>query len=347
MKTLYRMIVSLLISVGTFVALIVYIGVGKVTGALFSVQTPILLLPVILISPAVQTLRALRWKFFLGKLMNTAPSVPNLFLWTAFGDLVNWFMPVGIEGDIAKAKLFSMQGKNGFAPILSTVGIERVLDAAVVASLAFVAASFMTFHLERQVILTLALMLGFGVVVILSVYLSGYKPVIVLSMLNKVTSFMPNSLQTRVMSFASGVTDAAVVFVKLRWSALIFLGYTFIIWFLPVAANFMIFASMNVPLLLPAIVIGSVLMAFSAITPAPPLSAGSFEIIWAIIFTMLGVNLDKAIASGIIAHFMIIVYVIPFGFLATSWLGLSTTDVMSFGIKSPKQQHPTVAPNIL
>ena len=330
MKTSHRMAVSLLISISAFITLMMYVGIEKVTGALFSVQMPFLLILVVLISPAIQALRAFRWKFFLGKLMPAVPSVSNLFLWTAFGDLVNWFMPVGIEGDIAKAKLFSMQEKNGFAPILSTVGIERVLDAAVVASLAFVAASFMTFHLEHQVVLTLALMLGFGVVIFLSVYLSGYKPALVLSILNRAVSFLPNSLQTRVMNFASGVTDAAVAFVKLKWGVLIFLGYTFVIWFLPVAANFMIFASMNVPMLLPAIVIGSVLMAFSAVTPAPPLSAGSFEIIWTIIFTILGVGVDKAVASGIIAHFAIIAYVIPFGFLSVPWLGLSASDVISF-----------------
>lgn len=310
-------------------ALIWYIGVDKIVLALSTVQFPLLLLLVILMNPAFEILRAFRWRMVLTPVVkNRSLSIVRVYAWVLFGDFINWLLVFGVEGDFAKAKLLGMQQKNAFAPILTTVGLERVLDGLTVTGIGIAAICLLNFHTATNFLLTLIIILTVGTAVIAFAAFGIVNRNGAVQLIEASLFFAPDHLKLKLLHFIEGLIDGLHGFASLGHKAIYYVLETIALWSIPIITYVLLFSAMGLSEPLVILMIGSVVMTFSAVTPSPPLSIGSYHIIWTATFVALGMPAAIALATAIISHLCMLVWRMPVGLLVSSWLGIDLKDVL-------------------
>jgi len=329
MGRLKQVVFSTITAIVGLIALIWYIGLQKLVSVLSTVQFPLLLLLVILMNPAFELLRAFRWRMVLSPIVKTRSfSIARAYAWILFGDFINWLLVFGVEGDFAKAKLLGMQQKDAFAPILTTVGLERVLDGLTVTGIGIAAIWLLDFHTATNLFLTLIIVLAVGTLVIAFATFGVVNRNGAVRLIEVCLFFAPDHLKMKMLHFIEGLIDGLHGFASLGHKAIYYALETIALWSIPIITYVLLFSAMGLTVPLVILMIGSVVMTFSAVTPSPPLSIGSYHIIWTATFVALGMPAAVALATAIISHLCLLVWRLPVGLLVSSWLGIDLKDIL-------------------
>ena len=273
--------------------------------------------------------KALRWRLLLRPFKNSA-RVSNLFWIIGVGFLVNTLLPIRV-GDVARAYVVGEKEGLDFAPSLSSIVVEKVLDMIGLLGMGLVAVFFMPLGSGSQGWIMQGLKVV-GVVVAALLFVTALAVVreeSMLTFLDRLSISIPLLARVRVLKFIKnfiGGLKPLYVNVKLLF---INMALTVADWFTFCLGIFFIFAAFNFVIPIGAFVLGGVLVGLSYLLPAPPGYAGTYEVYWTLIFMAMGfTESDLLLAIGLFSHVVSVLVTAVVGYLGIIWLGLSFGKVL-------------------
>jgi uncharacterized protein (TIRG00374 family) len=200
--------------------------------------------------------KALRWRLLLKPFKNSA-RVSNLFWIIGVGFLVNTLLPVRV-GDVARAYVVGEKESLDFAPSLSSIVVEKVLDMSGLLGMGLVAVFFMPLGSGSQG----WIMHGFrvvGVVVAALLFVTALavvKEESMLTFLDRLSIRVPLLAKARVLKFIENfISGLKSLYVNVK---LLFINMALTVadWFTFCLGIFFIFTAFNFVIPIGAFVLG-------------------------------------------------------------------------------------------
>lgn len=312
-------IVGIAVSVVAVVVLVTVIDIGA-TAATLAETNLWLVAATLLLVPGQILLRTLRWQLLLPRRHDgTRPAfgrVMPVLLAGYFGNLV---LPARL-GEPVRAYLLARREQIGFARVLGSVLLERVIDLAtlaVVAALAAVIAGAPEWILRGMILVAV---IGFVLTVVLVA--SGIARTV--QLLARVFGQRAQRMRAALdhaISFGEGANGGG-------WGPL---GLAVIAstatWFFVAATYWLTARAVGLEISMSGSMLVAAVATLGSAIPSAPANIGTFEVATVVALTALGVAAHDALAMALLAHAIVTVPFAVTGAAAVAHLSVSLTDV--------------------
>jgi uncharacterized protein (TIRG00374 family) len=312
-------LLGLLISAVAIAVLVTVIDVRQTAETLG--QTNLwLVAATLLLVPGQIILRTLRWRLLLPlRPDGQRPTVSRVMPVLLVGYLGNLILPARL-GEPARAYLLARREQIGFARVLGSVLLERVIDLASLALVAVFAAlqSGAPEWIVRGMIVVAAV--GFALTALLVA--SGIaRAVAILARLLGTRAERVRAAITHAIHFGEGANGGgwgplaiAVVLSTVTWA---FVAGTYWLSAQALGIDIRISASMLV----------AAVATLGTAIPSAPANIGTYEVATVVVLTALGVPAHEALAMALLTHAIVTVPFAITGAVAVAQLSVSLTDV--------------------
>ena len=203
-----KVALGLLIGIGMLYLVSKFINVSDTIAILkHSLTTPRGIALALLCGVAFLTafcIRGLRWKLFLNPIGKVSTiKVIQLFL---VGIFLNFLLPVR-GGEVAKSLMLKRIANIPISRSLPTVAMDKALDL-MPALFIMAIVPFLGIHMDIKLWLILGAVGGLLIGLIGFVAIAAWKRIVAIKLLQKLTSFLPKGLSSKVEGFATGFVDA-------------------------------------------------------------------------------------------------------------------------------------------
>jgi uncharacterized membrane protein YbhN (UPF0104 family) len=220
-------------------------------------------------------------------------------------------------GEVIGAYLMAARERLSFAGALGAVAMERVLDIASLATIAFAAA--LVAGSPAWVVQGTGLLAAVGIAVVAILATTGLRPLVgllgrlsVIGMLKPVVAIAVRGLEPFV--YWSGGSH--------RRSAMLFaLALATVTWLCNAAVFWLASGAVGADLSFPAALLVMAVTVLATAIPSAPSYVGTFELATVAIATSLGVAADTALAVAILTHALGVVPSAVGGAVALAWMG--------------------------
>lgn len=312
-------LIGLAVSLLAVVVLATAIDIGA-TADVLSRTNPWLVAATLLLVPGQVVLRTMRWRLLLPR----RPDGERPIFWRVMpvllaGYLGNLVLPARL-GEPARAYLLAKREQIGFARVLGSVVLERVIDLATLAAVAIAAAIVSgapTWILNGMIVIA-----AIGLVLTVVLVASGISHTV--QLLARAFGARAHRIRAAVeqaISFGEGANGggwgalaAAIVLSTITW---VFVAATY--WLTARAVGLEI--SMSGSMLVAAVA------TLGTAIPSAPANIGTFEVATVVVLTALGVPSHEALAMALLAHAIVTVPFAVIGAASVAHLSISLSDV--------------------
>lgn len=312
MKNIIRIVIGIVFSIFAIYIISKHIDFKQlvITLKLFDLRLIIVLL---LFYPTSIYIRCLRWRCLIEQKVDP----PNQFLIGAMmvGFFANYFLPAKM-GEVLRAELVKQKIGTSRSFILTTVFIERLLDAIVLLIFLLFSALFsktIKNLMSRNIynILFLVLVFAFVIFTILNRKLLNFLMSFIPRLSRKSDSILKN------IYLAFGFFKRKIVFAK------VFL-LTVALWLILTLYYIIIAHGLNINLPYYGYLFLISMAAFGMILPASPGNIGVYHgIVMAAILIFIPNENEKALSFAIISHAFDLIPAVLFGFISVQYFGFS------------------------
>lgn len=319
MTTLRRQLVvvaGLLISAGALYLVLGSIDIGEAT-AIISGANPLALLAIVAVVGVQVSLRAFRWSLLFPRQADGTRAWPRRLLPPMLiGYLGNAVLPARL-GEPMRAIIASRREKAGLTESMGSVLVERLIDVATLAVVAFSAALIVDAPSWTRQALGVAAALGSAGIVLLSTV--GIEPLLkVADRLGLERRQMLNSLARRFAASVGGRSRRPAIL----GSAGISVGT----WLLDACSFWLAAQAVGVELSYAGAMLVAGITVLGTAIPSAPGYVGTFELAAAGMAGALGVAPAPALAMAVVAHVMTLVPMALGGAAALTVAGTSLSD---------------------
>jgi uncharacterized protein (TIRG00374 family) len=273
--------------------------------------------------------RAARWHLILGR----RHPYPLVFWISSLGYLANNAAP-GL-GELAKPWLLRNQRSVPFAAGMSTVVLERLLDfwgLATIGLLSFVVLGVQGSAVPGWLVGVGAGVAGAATLALVATFVAARNVDNVMAWIRRVLERLPLSarLGERIHGFLDSLlAGAAVLRSNLRTQAALF-GSTWAIWLINALAAYLAFRAVGLEPEAAVLVGGLMAVAVSQGLPAPPGYIGTYQAVWLLAYSGLGLGPEeKVLAAAIVSHGLILVLTVSYGLLGLHAVLISARELLT------------------
>ena len=309
---------GVIISVLFIVAFIFFIDWGEFAEAVQTIQPSVILWTVVLTIIPLCT-RSLAWRFLLDREI----TFKDAFFGENIGYMANNFLPFRL-GEIARAVLLSDKVKGGFAAVLPSIFVERLIDLGFAAVTLLIAIPFVVS--ESWMLPSVLVSVGIVGVGGLFLTLSLLKADLLQSWIKKLFARMPAIQKTVLRLFHQFIVGlkAAAQGKNAIW-AILFLAMTWISYW--VSYYVLIVSVAPQAKFIWALFTDGVVSLGIAI-PSAPGSLGVWEASFVAALAVFGVEESKSLAVGIILHLVSYAVTGIFGIIGFAVFGSSLSNLL-------------------
>jgi uncharacterized protein (TIRG00374 family) len=336
---LWRYLLLSLVGVAAIVILLLRVDLDAIAHELGSADITWVLAGAAALSAFYFT-RAARWYLILGR----RHPFPFVFWTSSIGYLANNAAP-GL-GELAKPWLLRTRRGVPFASGVSTVMLERLLDFWGLATIGLL--SFAVLGVQGTSVAGWLWVIGTSIAGVTTVLLA--TTFVLARRRERVTSFcarsterlrLPTHLRERISAgIDSLLAGAAVLRSNLATQLLLFAG-TLVIWGFNALAAYFAFRAVGLELEAAVLVGGLMVVAVSQGLPAPPGYIGTYQAVWLVAYSALGVKPDeKVVAAAVVSHGLILILTTGYGLLGLQATVISARELLTLR----KQPRPALVP---
>ena len=330
-----RTFISMSLGFTILIVLLRYVDLNQLVSALKSANLTCVALAAIPLA-LTYLLRGWRWQLLLTPIMNNVISVKSLTQITVIGFFVNLILPFR-AGEVMRALLLRRIHTIGLIEGFTSIAIERFLDLITLLGLATFSFAIATKYgapatwvlevLRAIGIITAALFLF----IILTAFYENATRKAIQAIIFRAP--MPIKLKHKALSiyesYAKGLLSvrSPKLFGPLILSSLA-------IWLCLFTVYSLSFTAFNVNLPLNLMILGSTTVAILSIIPMTPGQMGTFELLWLLAFTSLGIPADKALAAAIILRVLTLIFL-----TIATLTSITTLNLKLNGLLHPKEKN--------
>lgn len=312
-------LIGLLVSAAAVAVLVTVIDVRE-TAATLARTNLWLVAATLLLVPGQIILRTLRWRLLLPlRPDGTRPTVARVMPVLLVGYLANLILPARL-GEPARAYLIARREQIGFARVLGSVLLERVIDLASLALVAVWAA--LQSGAPEWIVRGTVIVAVVGFVLVAILVASGIaRAVALLARIFGTRAGRMRAAINHAVSFGEGANGGgwgplagAVVLSTLTWG---FVAGTY--W---LAAQ-----SLGIDIRISASMLVAAVATLGTAIPSAPANIGTYEVATVVVLTAVGVPAHEALAMALLTHAIVTVPFAITGAAAVAHLSISLTDV--------------------
>jgi len=271
----------------------------------------------LLLIPAQIALRAMRWRLLLPRRPDGhRPAAGSVTLVMLAGYLANLILPARL-GEPVRAYVMWRREEIGFARVLGSILLERVIDLATLALVAVTAA----------IVIGAPdwLVRGTGVIGVI-----GAALVVLLA-----ASAIPRAARALGGLVGGRVRVLTEVLVRFgegagggdRWSLAIAIGLSTVTWFFVAATFWLLGRSLDLGIGPSGAMLIAAVATLGTAIPSAPASIGTFELAAVVAAGAIGIPGEQALALALLAHAVSTLPFVVAGVAAVGWMSISITEV--------------------
>lgn len=246
-------------------------------------------------------LRAVRWRYMTDAIKHRI-GLHSLFASTMIGFMVNNILPLRL-GEFARPFSLSKKENISRSAAFATIVVERVFDALSLFLISGLLVAFSPVLIDDNPGLTkvLYVLLTLHVLVLGFLVLLKVKTDVALSITQKLTSFLPDRLQQKVLEVLEKFVTGLGVFRDWRSLAAI-VAWSLLLWGVVGFSNYFIFLAfdLSVPWFAPYVVL--VLVSLGVMLPSSPGYVGPFQLFTIQALKIFGIPESIGLSFSIILH---------------------------------------------
>lgn len=262
-----------------------------------------------------------RWQFLLGT-QTTKPSYAALFWAMMLGFYVNSVLPFLRLGEIARA--YALNYQTGISKIqsLSTLIVEKVLEAVFLGLTVVVLIPFLVLSVTEQSS-NPGLLLGIvAFVVLIGMYAIAYQSNWVLRQIKRIAAWLPSTIGQRLLKLSvSGLNGLGAL--REQRLSLAILGTSLLVAIISVLTPYFLLPAFGIQLGLAEAAAIHVVVSLALVPPSTPVKIGVFDGVVAFMLVQFGVKNEALVAAyTIVFHLVVVLPQIVCGSMAaarTQW----------------------------
>lgn len=309
---------GVIISVLFIIAFIIFIDWREFADAIQAIQPSVIAWTIVLTIIPLCT-RSLAWRF----LLNREVTFKDVFFGENIGYMANNFLPFRL-GEIARAVLLSDKVQGGFAAVLPSIFLERLIDLGFAAVTLLIAIPFVVS--ESWMLPSVLVSVGIVGIGLLFLVLSLRKEDLLESWIKKLFFRIP-AIQRTVLrlfhQFIEGLKAAAqarnaiwaIIFLALTWVSYWITYYILIVSVAPQAKFIWALFTDGV-------------VSLGIAIPSAPGSLGVWEASFVAALAVFGIDESKSLAVGIILHLVSYAVTGIFGIIGFAVFGSSLSNLL-------------------
>ncbi|MCA9931466.1 MAG: flippase-like domain-containing protein [Anaerolineales bacterium] len=261
--------------------------------------------------------KAWRWRFLLTT-SSPKPSYAALFWAMMLGFYVNIVLPFLRLGEIARAYALNYQTGTSKIQSLSTLVVEKVLEAVFLGLTAVSLLPFLVLPVASQQS-NPGLMLGIvAFLVLIVMYLIAFRTNWVLRQVEQLAGWLPTAVGSRFLQLATAGLKGFAALREQRLSLAI-LGTSLLVAVLSVLTPYFLFPAFGISLGIAEAAAIHVVISLALVPPSTPVKIGIFDGVVAFMLVQFGVESEALIAAyTIVFHLVVVLPQIIFGSIAAS-----------------------------
>jgi len=324
---LWRYLLLSLVGVAAIVVLLLRVDRNAIAHELGAADFTWVLAGAIALS-AFYFIRAARWYLILGR----KHPYPFVFWTSSIGYLANNAAP-GL-GELAKPWLLRTRRGTSFASGVSTVMLERLLDFWGLATIGLVSFAILGVggtSVKGWLWLVGTSIAGVTTFLLATIFILARKRERVTSLCAAFTERLPlpNHLGERISTAIDSLLAGAAVLRSSLATQLLLFSCTLVIWLFNALAAYFAFRAVGLDLEAAVLVGGLMIVAVSQGLPAPPGYIGTYQAVWLVAFSALGVKPDeKVLAAAVVSHGLILILTTGYGLLGLQATVISVRELL-------------------
>ncbi len=277
------------------------------------------------------SIRGLRWKLFLNPVAKV--SVVKVVQLSLVGIFLNFLLPIR-AGEIAKPLMLKRIARVPIGQSVSTVAMDKALDL-VPALFIMAIVPFLGLQMDIKLWLVLGLVSGVLSGLIFFVALAAWKRHLAIDLLHKLKVVFPQSIGSKIESFAIGFIDALLLGVSRPKTFIVAILLTAIAVTFDGLFAMLAFWVIGFPIPFATALFGYTVYNMFYILPNPPAQVGSNEAVGLLVFAgLLHLHADKVAAMFVFSHLWQALLMTVTGMTCLSALGLTISSVMKMETKA-------------
>ena len=267
-------------------------------------------------------IKALRWVVILRPLGRFTAAQVTPAMMIGFG--ANNILPAHL-GEVLRTVVFARQFRKPYSGVFTSLIMERMLDIIAILGLYFVAVlligeSFEALRIAAWIALSAVAVACFGI------FLSLWKPNILLSLWRRCSERLPFHLQERGESMLRNIV-LALSTVRSPGALLLQLGYSVLQWGLMAAEVWIAMWALGNPITAPVALVALAVITLAVTVPSAPGYVGSIQAAFVFALAPFGITQEAALAGSV---FFLVAQWIPvtgIGALLFFFTGLGSAEV--------------------
>jgi len=286
----------------------------------------------LLMVPAQIVLRSMRWRLLLPRRPDgQRPATFSVTLVMLAGYLANLILPARL-GEPVRAYLLSRREGIGFARVLGSVLLERVIDLATLALVAVAAA--IAIGAPEWLIRGTGVIGGIGVVLVL--LLAGSAIPRAARLLGRLMGGRVRALTGMLVHFGEGAGGGD------RLSLTVAIGLSTLTWFFVAATFWLLGRALDLGIGPGGAMLIAAVTTLGTAIPSAPASIGTFELAAVVAAGALGIPGEQALALALLAHAVSTLPFVVAGVAAVGWMSISITEAASEATAAWPEAVPVV-----
>jgi glycosyltransferase 2 family protein len=285
-----------------------------------------------LMVPAQVVLRAMRWRLLLPRRPDGhRPATSSVTLVMLAGYLANLILPARL-GEPVRAYLLSRREGIGFARVLGSVLLERVIDLATLALVGVAAA--IVIGAPEWLIRGTGVIGGIGVMLILLLAASAIPRAA--RALGQLLGGRVQALTGMLVHFGEGAGGGD------RLSLTVAIGLSTVTWFFVAATFWLLGRALDLGIGPGGAMLIAAVTTLGTAIPSAPASIGTFELAAVVAAGALGIPGEQALALALLAHAVSTLPFVVAGVAAVGWMSISISEVASEATAAWPEAIPVV-----
>jgi uncharacterized protein (TIRG00374 family) len=273
------------------------------------------------------SIRGVRWKLFLHPIVGNKVSTFKAIRLFHVSIFLNFLLPIQ-GGEVAKSLMLKRTAGIPISRSLPTVAIDRSMDL-MPAFLIITVVPLLGIYMDLKLWIALGMVVGLLISLIFFVVLAVWKRASAISMLQRITNLLPNSVGGKIEGFAAGFVDSLLLGTSHPRIFLVALLLTCVA--LTFDGLFAMLAFWTIGYYIPytTAIFGYTVYNMFNILPTPPGQVGSNEAVGLLVFAgLLHLKPDKVLAMFFFSHPLAALLMCTAGTVCLSTLGLTIPKIM-------------------
>ena len=261
--------------------------------------------------------RAARWKLLYHphqKKLNYLRLAEVLFI----SQMLNIIVPARL-GEVARIHFMGQLESRSRAHTLGTIAVEKMLDILALLVIMFlipVSVSLPAWFQDARSSLFAFVIIFFGLTLAIT-----YGKVRLLTLLESTVRFLPNNWQARLQR-AIGLALGSLDVLRSPWIGLQLQGWSFLIWFMGILVNYVLFMAIGLSLSFTAALFLLVVLQVGTAVPSVPGKLGIFQYLCILALGPFGVGKSSALSYSVLLYLVAIGPVLLLGAFFSLWEGV-------------------------